>query len=72
MYGYTLEVNLTYFCCINRDIFLYLHKKSLLLIEKVNAHSILRTVHLVLQGEQVAFTITKRNMCIISYKYLAL
>jgi len=43
-----------------------------LLIEKVNAHSIFKTVHLVLQGVQGAFTITKINMCIMCYKYLAL
>ena len=42
------------------------------LIEKVNAHSIFRTVHLVLQGNQGAFTITKIYMCIMCYNNLAL
>ena len=40
-----------------------------MLIEKVNAHSIFRSVHLVLQGGQGAFTITKIYMCIMCYNY---
>ena len=43
-----------------------------MLIEKVNAHSIFKTVHLVLQGGEGAFTITKIYMCIMCYNYLVL
>ena len=43
-----------------------------MLIEKVKAHSIFKTVHLVLQGNQGAFTITKIYMCIMCYSNLAL
>ena len=43
-----------------------------MLIEKLNAHSIFETVHLVLQGGQRAFTTTKINMCIMFYNYLGL
>ena len=43
-----------------------------MLIEKVNAHSIFKAVHLILQGGQGAFSITNINMCIMCYKYLVL